>query len=398
MTGVHKKDAAESHWGELDGLRAIAILMVLVNHMFIPKATGGLSTVLNTVLSPTWLGVDLFFVLSGYLITGILLRARGTPHYFSRFYLRRVVRIFPAYYAVLLLVLLALFLLRMPGDAPPSSVATGLFFAYLQNWWPVWVGNSGFGANADPLWMIAAHFWSLAIEEQFYLVWPALLLLLPRQKVANRLGLIYLLVLAGKLTLWLAGVDSGLLFYGTLNRSDALILGAWVAAREHEQRPIAAVKCAWIGWLLALSAIAVHGYYVYLMPYSRYARVFIEAMPLSTVASIYFAWSLARLREGFGGKSLRHVLCSVPLAWLARLSYSLYLVHLPIQHLLMPSLSAALQAQGWSPNSALMLTGLAILPLCIAAALLLHHALERPLLRRRAALEARLLAEPAQPA
>jgi len=375
----------------LDGLRAIAILMVLVNHLFIPKATGGVSTALHVVLSPTWLGVDLFFVLSGYLITGILLRSRDAPHYFLSFYLRRALRIFPAYYAVLALVLAALLVAQEPGAKTVSGLAAGMFFTYVQNWWPVWLGSAGFLINADPLWSYAAHFWSLGIEEQFYLLWPALLYLLPRQQVANSLAGLYLLVLTSKLALWLSGADAMLLFYGTSSRCDALILGAWVAAREYENRPIAAVTHAWIGWVLAAFAVVIHSYYVHLWPKSYWQRLFDEAVPLTAVAALCFAWTLARIRHGSGGTFSCRLLCNTWMAWLSRLSYSLYLVHLPIQHLLTPPLTTVFQIQGLSVNTAHLLAGLVILPICIGAAMLLYHGLEMPILGRRSQIEARLL-------
>src|SRR5947209_10880356 len=131
---------------ELDGIRGIAILMVLMVHF---GSAPGLPSAVGAVVEFGWAGVDLFFVLSGFLITGILLSTRQHEGYFSTFYRNRTLRIFPIYYAFLLVALVL---------APEwKQVAYWLYLGHFMN------------ASDQPI-KYMRHFWSLAIEEQFYLL------------------------------------------------------------------------------------------------------------------------------------------------------------------------------------------------------------------------------------
>ena len=151
----------------LDGLRAIAIILVFLHHMrpHIP-VTDRFTLGLNWYLGQGWLGVDLFFVLSGFLITGILLDTREASNYFSGFYARRILRIFPLYYVVLTAVILVGKLVNSPPLTATLPLAEDrwLYYCYLTNWLGLWKAH--YGPN------YLAHFWSLAVEEQFYLFWP----------------------------------------------------------------------------------------------------------------------------------------------------------------------------------------------------------------------------------
>jgi peptidoglycan/LPS O-acetylase OafA/YrhL len=160
------------HAPELDGVRGLAILGVLLAHgvdflHVVPHTLAGI--VITTMFVPGWGGVDLFFTLSGFLITGILLRARESPRYFSSFYMRRILRIFPIYYLYLVVtVLVAHVSPSMAQKIPTGFVERMSYFLYLQNWpvfWSSWAGLT-------TLW---GAYWSLAVEEQFYMVWPAVL-------------------------------------------------------------------------------------------------------------------------------------------------------------------------------------------------------------------------------
>src|SRR4051812_42732359 len=168
------------HIPALDGLRGLAIILVLLFH-FTPEGIGATSAekVLRSVASLGWCGVDLFFVLSGFLITGILYDAKGSPHFFRDFYMRRVLRIFPLYYGVLFLVFIVVPLLH------PLTRASDQQFIHNQHWLWLYMANIPQAlTNAWPLktgWVNLNHFWSLAIEEHFYLIWPALVFLLQRR-------------------------------------------------------------------------------------------------------------------------------------------------------------------------------------------------------------------------
>ncbi|MGD0567238.1 MAG: acyltransferase [Candidatus Sulfotelmatobacter sp.] len=148
---------------ELDSLRGVAILMVLLYHGFASRQDfttfSGFPKFFVLLASPGWTGVNLFFALSGFLITGILLDTKHHPHYYRRFYRRRALRILPAYYALLLL--LAIFGRYGTQGETVSWAFLGMSAVYL--------------ANVTALFGVPAQFgvlWSLAVEEHFYLIWP----------------------------------------------------------------------------------------------------------------------------------------------------------------------------------------------------------------------------------
>ena len=208
----------------LDGWRGFAILVVILhNGGFIAyelDGPSGLVVVLtNTVLASGWVGVQLFFVLSGFLITGILVDTAGAPRFFRSFYLRRTLRIFPVYYAFLAVYFLVVPLL--PGGAPPGEgqLADQLWYwTYLSNWLPLLEHPSG------PL----NHLWSLAVEEQFYLVWPLLVVVSGRRFPWVVLFFVVAAPLS-RLGMHRAGLEPEYLYHFTNARADALAIGALVA-------------------------------------------------------------------------------------------------------------------------------------------------------------------------
>ncbi|MEI9981348.1 MAG: acyltransferase [Edaphobacter sp.] len=169
-----------SHIPALDGLRGLAVLMVFVYHY-----GGGMQSsiramrIFGAINKGGWTGVTLFFLLSGFLITGILWDSLGEPHWWRNFYARRTLRIFPLYFGTLLLVMAAAALVGAFRQAASQIWIPALF---LQNM-PYLIDQVDH--IGSPLSLF--HFWSLAVEEQFYLVWPFLLLLQKSQRSARRL-------------------------------------------------------------------------------------------------------------------------------------------------------------------------------------------------------------------
>ncbi|MEN1682052.1 MAG: acyltransferase, partial [Planctomycetota bacterium] len=171
------------HVPALDGVRGVAVLLVVVYHAaYLASPTGVAEVVFATVRDALWCGVDLFFVLSGFLITRILLATVGSPRYFRSFYLRRTVRIFPLYYGVLLLLFVGLPAAAWLAGGPLQSVVDGETYQSLwsrQAW--LWAYVQNFLQSSGPSQLPGlGHFWSLAIEEQFYLAWPAAVWLVGR--------------------------------------------------------------------------------------------------------------------------------------------------------------------------------------------------------------------------
>jgi peptidoglycan/LPS O-acetylase OafA/YrhL len=171
-----KLSAAEpNHKPELDGIRGIALLAVMLSHgggRYILQTTV-VAKLFTYAMVPGWSGVELFFVLSGFLITGILLKSKSAKNYFSSFYARRFLRIFPIYYfAVTVGMLAAHHNFWWNSMMPPERMRIAYYF-YAQNWPIFW--NHGAYMTVS----VFGHFWSLAVEEQFYLVWPLVIWLLP---------------------------------------------------------------------------------------------------------------------------------------------------------------------------------------------------------------------------
>jgi peptidoglycan/LPS O-acetylase OafA/YrhL len=169
---------------ELDGLRGLAILLVVIHHYIahqIAIGEGWAWQVIGGFFRLSWSGVDLFFVLSGFLIGGILLDQRRSENYFKTFYLRRVCRIFPLYFLWLGLFFLVT---SVPALVSNQGWQAEVFAPRYPNWAYVFFVQNFFVAQTEvfgPLWLVAV--WSLAVEEQFYLVAPLLVRFLPVQKL-----------------------------------------------------------------------------------------------------------------------------------------------------------------------------------------------------------------------
>jgi peptidoglycan/LPS O-acetylase OafA/YrhL len=202
------------HYPALDGLRGLAILLVVLYHNFgfIPQSNFG------------WLGVDLFFVLSGFLITNILIAGQNNPGFLKKFFFRRILRIFPLYYFVLIV-----FLLICPSFGF-YKIELNYFvknqwwlWSYLQNW------LFSFYLTEDA--KILTHFWSLAVEEQFYIIWPFVIILIksPKRLFFLMLSLL-LLVIITRSIIWLNKIEE--LNYTTLytfTRIDGICIGSMIA-------------------------------------------------------------------------------------------------------------------------------------------------------------------------
>jgi len=210
----------------LDGLRGIAILLVTLFHYEVREWPwrAGFAAPLWTVVREGWLGVDLFFVLSGFLITGILVDTKSNQGYFRNFYARRTLRIFPLYFAYLAAVFLILPVLpRIAAWQAETPFDTQLWFwSYLCN---LVISLRGWGASPQ----LVSDTWSLAVEEQFYLIWPAVVLLSSRRTLVGICLACIVGAIAFRTGLRLAHVPWVANVVLTPARMDSLTMGALVA-------------------------------------------------------------------------------------------------------------------------------------------------------------------------
>ena len=364
--------APGAHHPALDGLRGVAVLLVLAFHFLHVDGEGG--TAERMLLSASrsgWAGVDLFLVLSGFLITGILLDARGAPGYFRAFYARRALRIFPLSYVYLAVLFLAVPLVLPSLDVKRET--QGWLWTYLGN---VLFAREG-GFQASPY---AAHFWSLAVEEQFYLVWPVLVWMLPRRGLA----LACLALVAGAFALRLGihrtTFNATAAYVLTPARMDALAMGALVAVAAREPAWWPRVRRS-APWLLGASAAAVAAIWV------RQGGLFggdpvVQVWAFGPLAA-GFAALLVLALDGVENSRLSRTLNWPALRSAGKYSYGLYVLHYPI--------FLALEAAGFTSLALAGATGSRLLGVLafaavaglatLAAALLSWELLEKRFLR-----------------
>jgi peptidoglycan/LPS O-acetylase OafA/YrhL len=315
------------HIPALDGIRGVAVLMVLSFHLFYNRdgLTGYLRRALFVVDSG-WVGVDLFFVLSGFLITGILLRTKESPRYFRTFYARRALRIFPLYYGVVIVAVLILphFLRRSPG-----------IDALLARQWMLWTYTTNFDAmrfGSD--WLDLLHFWSLAIEEQFYLVWPAIVYFAPAATLRKLCWTLVVMAPICRLLVLLGG-DPRAPYLLTPCRADALAIGALVAVGWTDPRRRAAmVKLARraLPPLLTLLALLVVQGAVGAVPLpTRLTRsAFASKVVVLSLVDAAAAGAVILAVAEDGWNWLRRLFETRPLRWIGRYSYGLYVFQIPL--------------------------------------------------------------------
>ncbi len=214
--------ALPNHFPALDGLRGLAILLVLVHMLNLLEPQPGVVSLVFTRISYLgWTGVQMFFVLSGFLITGILIDTQRATNYYSGFYARRTLRIFPLYFAVLAIAFIVLPAIGMvPAKIAHDRPNQIWLWTYLSNWAAIF----GEGSKAFP------HFWSLAVEEQFYLVWPLLIRSrTPEQCFRFCVGISVVSLVLRCVLAW-SGTSDTAIYENSFCRMDALAMGGAAAA------------------------------------------------------------------------------------------------------------------------------------------------------------------------
>ncbi len=393
-SGAAAREAAGSsaggdrmYWPELDGLRFVAFLLVYLFHGGVPQFAGWVNEGLRnlaarlpfdpswarpnwgaTIQGNGWTGVQLFFLLSGYLIARLLLRERVR---FGRidlraFWVRRILRIWPLYYAIVLVgfVLIPWSRGGLTDASGRQQLAThlGPFCLFLGNWSMGLLGP----VSSDALSVL----WSVCVEEQFYLFVPLLI-----AWCGPRVRLILVLVLMALAIAWrgwLASRDvSPLLFqYSTPTQADSLLSGVLLAIGLHHWTPGLRWRrvFGWLQWPVLLAFIG-------LLAWPGLARGSVAMRAWGFVP----LWALGAALVGVltaGDGPVGRFLAHRWLVWLGRISYGLYMVH----ELALDGTRRVVEAVGWFPNQEI-LTSLAALGATIGLAAVSYYGLELPFLR-----------------
>src|SRR6478736_612395 len=306
------------HVDQLDGLRGLAIVMVMVFHMTTQQPIGKLAEAWCALVGSGALGVDVFFVLSGFLITNILLSAAHAPHYFRNFYARRALRILPLYYAVLTFAFV--FLPRFAGARAAKYEAVNADAI----WYWLHLSNFSIAKRGAFIHGFVDVSWSLAIEEQFYLLWPAIVWCVSPRRLRSLCVALVVVSVASRVVLGARHVEPVAIYTLTFCRFDGLAIGALVALMVRGRAPS------------AIGSLMVRGFW------ATCPLCLIYFAPLEgSFASLVKLGNIYLFAAALTGCVILAVL-STPKAWLirpldsrilklfGRYSYALYLFHFAI--------------------------------------------------------------------
>jgi peptidoglycan/LPS O-acetylase OafA/YrhL len=359
---MYPQTAARTYYPVLDVLRGLAISIVVFYHNF-----GSVS-----FFRFGWMGVDLFFVLSGFLITDLLLKSRETKFYFRNFYVRRVLRIFPLYY----LVLLAFYILSpiLFSEKGPDTTFSYYnenklwFWSYFQNWLMVHKGPA-------PV-PFLSHFWSLAVEEQFYIFWPILIFFVKNLDRLKKviLGLIGLAVVV-RICTWAAHPHEVEVFYcNTLTRMDSLLVGCFLAVhlKQGKEISISTIKVILLSFImLIVASLAIFGNV-------RQDNMLFPTVGYSISAAFFGAILYLLVRhETHLLPWLKHLKA---LSFLGKISYGMYVYHIPIYLILNYLISLVIDDHSMSFLGHALVVSVLSLLFTIIASTISFYFLEKPIL------------------
>jgi len=294
---------------QLDALRALAVFGVLVHH-FLP------GSFLSRVLNWGQLGVQLFFLLSGYLITGILLRCRervelnkqDTWFTLRRFYIRRFLRLIPIYYLVLIITALLNFEPVRRSLVWHLTYTSNIYFSILNRW-------DG----------CVSHFWSLSVEEQFYLFWPFIIMLAPKKYLHS---ILFIAVFIGPISRFLciaAGLNTYWRWTMLFTNLDLLAMGAVLAFYnqnlEWKKRYKYKAYLCKFGFWIGIPLLAAFTIINYRYPHHVVLKIFYQS-----TMSLCFVWLVNSASQGFSG-AIGSVLEFKLLTYLGKISYGIYVYH-----------------------------------------------------------------------
>jgi peptidoglycan/LPS O-acetylase OafA/YrhL len=341
-------DSHNTHYRpDIDGLRAFSILSVIIYHAFPQVLPGG------------FVGVDIFFVISGYLITSIITKGvQQNDFSLIGFYRRRVQRIFPALAIILLSCLLIGWFTLLPAEMAMLGKHTAAASIFIPNF-SLWLEAGYFDTSSElkPL----LHLWSLGVEEQFYLLWPVLLLLASRWRLKLLAVLSTLFLASFAINILLAGDDSAASFYLPQFRAWELLLGAFLTLAPSQKSATHGSEPAWLPNAISVFGLVLMVTATMVIDRSRVFPGWWAVLPTGGAALIIFAGSQSVVS--------RFLLSHPLLVWIGKISFPLYLWHWPLL-----AFARVMEAGEIGPELRLL-----ILAVSVALSWLTYRYLEKPL-------------------
>lgn len=301
------------HIQVLDGVRGLAILLVLLFHLFKYISLTNIG----------WIGVDLFFVLSGFLITGILLNTKTQNKYFISFIGKRALRIFPLYY-----LFLTIFFLILPLSSMSLYIDDYTFLHDNQKWF--WTYTQNWYAAFSDNWQednIISHFWSLAIEEQFYIFWPLVVYFSSKKNLLKIIGILILLSISARFFFVLNQYNWITSYISTIARLDNLCIGSALAVIIRNRSLIYYLNkySYFIFYLSLLILLAIVISTGSILMTNKYFLTF-----GFTIIAIFFSCIILISLSSHQNNIIRKILSMPIFTFLGKYSYGIYIYHEPI--------------------------------------------------------------------
>jgi peptidoglycan/LPS O-acetylase OafA/YrhL len=295
---------SDYHYYEgLDAWRGIAVLIVMFAHYFITTSIGQLG----------WVVVEMFFVLSGFLITGILLKAKQYPKTFFRyFYIRRALRIVPFYFLFLTAFYISIFVFKRDHLLHYYTENWGYYYSFLQNWL--------FSIKGLPAEYYLNHLWSLSVEEQFYILWPFIIFYIPEKYLLTFLVSFTILICAIRVILWFHyPYEIGIYYCNTFTRIDSICLGCILATHG-------GIKQKYLSKILQIICLVIIASAIVAYKNTFFTNPFFATIGYTIVAFYFFLLLDSYVKSKRASFIKRNWFFNNS----GKISYSMYLIHMPI--------------------------------------------------------------------